>query len=54
MRSQCSSVELVSLGCLLAVYVPFETSSQILERAVGQRLAASTIWTWCAASEPVR
>lgn len=44
--SQCSSVELVSLGCLLAVYVPFETSSQILERAVGQRLAASTIWTW--------
>jgi hypothetical protein len=44
--SQRSSVELISLGCLLAVYVPFETTCQILERAVGQRLAASTVWTW--------
>ncbi|MFI0607103.1 MAG: hypothetical protein ACH37Z_04310 [Anaerolineae bacterium] len=41
--SQRSSVELISLGCLLGVYVPFETTCQILERAVGQRLAASTV-----------
>ena len=43
---QRSSCELISLGCLLAVNVPFATTGQILERAVGGKLAASTIWSW--------
>ncbi|MFI0608301.1 MAG: ISKra4 family transposase [Anaerolineae bacterium] len=43
---QRSNCELISLGCSLAVNVPFATTGQILERAVGETLAASTIWSW--------
>ena len=43
---QKTSQELVQLGCLLAVFVPFETATVLLQRLTGIHLSATTIWNW--------
>jgi hypothetical protein len=43
---QQTSLELVRLGCLLAVFVPFETVTVIARRFTGIQLNAQTIWNW--------
>ncbi len=43
---QQTSQEVVQLGCLLAVFVPFETATVLLQRLTGVRLSATTIWNW--------
>ncbi len=43
---QRTSHELRSHACLLAVFVPFETVSAILERCIGVKVGASTVWDW--------
>ena len=43
---QQTSQEVVKLGCLLAVFVPFDTATVLLERLTGVSLSAATIWNW--------
>ncbi len=43
---QQTSQEVVQLGCLLAVFVPFETATVLLQRLTGIELSATTIWNW--------
>ncbi len=43
---QQTSQEVVQLGCLLAVFVPFETATVLLRRLTGIHLSATTIWNW--------
>ncbi len=43
---QQTSLELIRLGCLLAVFVPFETVTVIAQRFTGIQLSAQTIWSW--------
>ena len=43
---QQTSLELVRLSCLLAVFVPFETVTVIIRRFTSIQLNAQTIWNW--------
>jgi len=43
---QQTSQEVVQLGCLLAVFVPFETATVLLQRLTGIQLSATSIWNW--------
>ncbi len=43
---QQTSQEVVQLGCLLAVFVPFETATVLLKRLTGVQLNATTVWNW--------
>ena len=43
---QQTSLELVHLGCLLAVFVPFQTVTVLLQRLTGVQLNQQTIWSW--------
>ncbi len=43
--SQRTSGELSGLACLLAVFVPFESASRVLQRARGIGLSPSAIWS---------
>ncbi len=43
---QQTSLELIRLACLLAVFVPFETVTVIAQRFTGIQLSAQTIWSW--------
>ncbi len=43
---QQTSLELVQLGCLLAVFVPFHTVTVLLKRLTGVQLNQQTIWSW--------
>jgi hypothetical protein len=43
---QQTSLELVRLSCLLAVFVPFETVTVIVRRFTSIQLNAQTIWNW--------
>ena len=43
---QQTSQEVVQLACLLAVFVPFETATVLLQRLTGVRLSVTTIWNW--------
>lgn len=43
---QQTSTELVRLGCLLAVFLPFELAASILQQLSGVRVSDSTIWNW--------
>ncbi len=43
---QQTSQEVMQLGCLLAVFVPFETATVLLQRLTGVHLSATTIWNW--------
>ena len=43
---QQTSLELIQLGCLLAVFVPFQTVTVLLQRLTGVLLNQQTIWNW--------
>ena len=43
---QQTSLELVRLGCLLAIFVPFETAAVIAQQFTGIKINAQTIWNW--------
>ena len=43
---QQTSLELVKLSCLLAVFVPFETVTIIVHRFTNIELNTQTIWNW--------
>ena len=43
---QQTSQEVVKLGCLLAVFVPFDTTTAILKELTGLQLNATTVWNW--------
>ncbi len=43
---QQTSLELIRLGCLLAIFVPFETVTVIAQRFTGIQLNGQTIWSW--------
>jgi len=45
-RYQQTSVELMRLGCLLAVFLPFELAVQILAQLCGVRVSDDTLWQW--------
>jgi hypothetical protein len=43
---QQTSVELVRLGCLLAVFLPFELAVQLLSQLCGIGISDDTLWQW--------
>lgn len=43
---QQSSIELVRLGCLLAVFLPYELAVQLLGQLCGIRISDDTVWQW--------
>ena len=43
---QRTGAEVQWMGCLLAVFVPYETACRLLQQLTGVSLAAGTIWTW--------
>lgn len=43
---QQTSMELVCLGCLLAVFLPYELAVQLLGQLCGVRISDDTVWHW--------
>jgi hypothetical protein len=43
---QRTGTEVQWMGCLLAVFVPYETAVQLLRQLTGVPLAAGTLWRW--------
>jgi hypothetical protein len=43
---QQTSVELMRLGCLLAVFMPFELAVQLLVQLCGIQMSDDTVWQW--------
>ncbi|MBW4540241.1 MAG: ISKra4 family transposase [Myxacorys chilensis ATA2-1-KO14] len=43
---QQTSIELVRLGCLLAVFLPFELAVQLLSQLCGVHISDDTVWQW--------
>lgn len=43
---QRTGAEVQWMGCLLAVFVPYETACRLLQSLTGVSLAAGTVWTW--------
>jgi hypothetical protein len=43
---QHCSTELMRLGCLLAVFLPFELASQLLLQLTGITISDDAIWNW--------
>lgn len=43
---QQSSLELIRLGCLLALFVPFELAAWLLSQLSGIRLSDDSLWQW--------
>lgn len=43
---QRTGAEVQWMGCLLAVFVPYETAARLLQHLTGVQLAAGTIWRW--------
>ena len=43
---QQSSTELMRLGCLLAVFLPFDLAAQLLVQLTGVDVSDATIWNW--------
>lgn len=43
---QSSSEELMRLGCLMSIVMPYELSSWMLHLCTGITVSASTLWTW--------
>lgn len=43
---QQTSLELVRLGCLLVVWLPFELAVQLLRQLCGIRISDDTLWRW--------
>jgi hypothetical protein len=44
--NQQTSVELMRLGCLLVVFVPFEIAVRLLEQLSGVRVSDAALWRW--------
>lgn len=40
------SIELSRLGCLLAVFLPFEMASRLLRQLTGSTVSDASIWNW--------
>lgn len=47
---QQTSTELIRLGCLLAVFLPFELAAWLLEQLTGIAVSRDTIWRWVQAA----
>lgn len=43
---QRTGVEVQWMGCLLAVFVPYETARRLLQQLTGVELAVGTLWRW--------
>lgn len=43
---QQTSTELIRLGCLLAVFLPFDLAAQLLRQLTGVAVSDDTIWNW--------
>ena len=43
---QRTGAEVQWMGCLLAVFVPYETACRLLQHLTGVRLQAGTLWAW--------
>jgi hypothetical protein len=43
---QSSSEELIRLGCLLSIVMPYELSSWMLHQCTGIAVSTSTLWNW--------
>src|SRR5918992_5975600 len=43
---QRTGVEVQWMGCLLAVFVPYETARRLLQQLTGVELAMGTLWRW--------
>lgn len=43
---QQTSIELVRMGCLLAVFLPFELAVQLLSQLCGIDMSDATVWQW--------
>jgi len=43
---QRTSVELQQLGCLLAIFVPFETLAVLLNCLISVKVSATSVWHW--------
>jgi hypothetical protein len=43
---QQTSTELVRLGCLLAVFLPFELAASVLQQLSGIAVSDATLWNW--------
>jgi hypothetical protein len=43
---QASSEELIRLGCLLSIIMPYDLSSWMLHQCTGIGVSASTLWNW--------
>jgi hypothetical protein len=43
---QRTGVEVQWMGCLLAVFVPYETARRLLRQLTGVELAVGTLWRW--------
>jgi hypothetical protein len=43
---QRTGAEVQWMGCLLAVFVPYETARRLLQQLTGVELAAGTLWEW--------
>jgi hypothetical protein len=43
---QSSSEELIRLGCLLSIVMPYDLSSWLLQQCTGIAVSASTLWNW--------
>jgi hypothetical protein len=44
--NQVSSEELIRLGCLLSIVMPYDLSSWMLQQCTGIEVSASTLWNW--------
>ena len=44
--NQASSEELIRLGCLLSIVMPYDLSSWMLHQCTGITVSASTLWHW--------
>lgn len=45
-----TSTELVRLGCLLAVFLPFELAAVMVQQLCGIAVSEDTIWNWVQAT----
>lgn len=43
---QQTSIQLVRLGCLLAVFLPFNLAAQVLLQLTGITVSDDAIWNW--------
>ena len=43
---QRTGTEVQWMGCLLTVFVPYETAGRLLQQLTGVQLAAGTLWRW--------